>query len=152
MFTSHQTEKFIDRLSDFSIIVEGKRDKKTLETLELDDIFDISGKPTDCFIESLPENRNYIILANFDKEGELLRSKICELFFKHKLKFNSNLRKFFKVFFGMTQIEESISKIEEDVYHGKISTINYKIFNRSGFHRRWCGGETRCYRSNFRTN
>ncbi|MBL7169769.1 MAG: toprim domain-containing protein [Candidatus Aenigmarchaeota archaeon] len=154
MFTFHRIEKLVEDLSDFSLIVEGKRDKIALEKIGLTNIFTLSGKAVDKFIETLPTNRKYVILTDFDKEGELLESKIYEIMSKNKFSLNKRLRLSIKNSFGITKIEElrKISKIKEDVYYGKISAINYKIFNRSRFLRRWCSREARRYWSDFWSN
>jgi len=154
MFTFHGIEKLVDDLLEFSIIVEGKRDKLSLEGIGLKNIFAISGKPVDSFVEKLPKNKNYIILTDFDKEGEFLKSRLNEIMSKHGFIVNNRLRLAIKDSFGVTQIEELIkfSKLKEDVYYGKISTVDYKIFNISGFLRRWCSREARCYWSNFWSN
>ncbi|MEM5792856.1 MAG: hypothetical protein QXY45_00645 [Candidatus Aenigmatarchaeota archaeon] len=151
MFTFHNIEKTVEDIRDFSLIVEGKRDRIALEKLGLSNIFDISGKPLHQFVEGLPKDRNYVILTDFDKKGEFLKSKLNELMSIHGHRINNRLRMSVKNSFGIVKIEElrKISKIKEDVYYGKISTINYKIFNRSGVFRRWISREARCYWSSF---
>ncbi len=154
MFTFHNIEKLLEDLLDFSVIVEGKRDKLALEKLGLTDIFTISGKPIEELVEGLPKDRKYIILTDFDKEGELLKSDIKRFMSKNGFRVNDRLRISVKNSFDIIQIEElkKISKIMEDDYYGKISTINYKIFNRSKVLHRRRGGETRCDRRGFWTN
>jgi len=154
MFTFHQIEKLVEDLSDFSLIVEGKRDKVALEKIGFNDIFTISGKQVEDFVFALPKDKKYVILTDFDKKGELLNSKIIEIMSIYGHNFNNRLRICFKNSFGVTKVEEliKISKIKEDVYYGKISTINYKIFNRSGIFRRWASREARRYWGSFWTN
>jgi 5S rRNA maturation endonuclease (ribonuclease M5) len=154
MFTFHSIERLMENLLDFSVIVEGKRDKLALEKLGLKDIFTISGRSVDDFVEELPKDRKYIILTDFDKEGESLKLKINEIMSKNGFHLNNRLRLSIKNSFDINHIEElrKISKIKEDIYYGKISTINYKIFNRSGIFRRWCSREARCYWSSFWSN
>ena len=53
MFTFHGIEKLVEDLSDFSLIVEGKRDKIALEKIGLTNIFTLSGKAVDEFVETL---------------------------------------------------------------------------------------------------
>ena len=154
MFTFHDIERLVEDLVDFSVIVEGKRDRIALEKLGFKNIFTFSGNSVEDFIEKLPKNRRYVILTDFDKEGELLKSKIDEIMSKNGFDINNRLRLSVKNSFGINQIEEliKISKIKEDVYYGKISTINYKIFNRNGVFRKWCSREARCYWGRFWSN
>jgi 5S rRNA maturation endonuclease (ribonuclease M5) len=150
MFIPHSPEKLLDILRDAAVIVEGKRDQKALKEFEIDNIFTISGESIEEFTEKLDSDYNYVVLTDFDEEGEMKNKKICKILEKFKLKFNPKLRCLVKDFFGITKIEELIkfSKLKEDVYHGEISAINYKIFNRSRFYRKWCSRKTRCDWSN----
>jgi 5S rRNA maturation endonuclease (ribonuclease M5) len=150
MFIPHSPEKLLDMLRDTAVIVEGKRDQKALKEFEIDNIFMISGESIEEFTEKLDSDYNYVVLTDFDEEGEMKNKKICKILEKFKLKFNPKLRCLVKDFFGITKIEELIkfSKLKEDVYHGEISAINYKIFNRSRFYRKWCSRKTRCDWSN----
>jgi 5S rRNA maturation endonuclease (ribonuclease M5) len=150
MFIPYNPEKLLDIFKDVTIIVEGKKDKKALNSLGLKNIIEISGKTIETLIESLEKNQRYVVLTDFDEEGEKNNKIICEFLRKNKFDFNSRLRQTFKNSFGITQIEElnKLSKLKEDVYHGKISTINYKILNRSGIYREWCSRKTRCDWSN----
>jgi 5S rRNA maturation endonuclease (ribonuclease M5) len=154
MFNFHAIEKLVEDLLGFSVIVEGKRDKLALEKIGLTDIFTISGKSVDNFVEKLPKDGKYVILTDFDNEGELLSSRLSEIMSKNSFKINNRLRNSFRGCFGITQIEEliKVSKIKEDVYYGKVSTINYKIFNRSKIFRRWSSREARRHWSSFWTN
>jgi len=150
MFIPHNPEKLLDLLREPSIIVEGKRDKIALRELEVTNVFDISSRSLDNFIKILEKDKKYTVLTDFDKEGEKKNKKICKILEKNKFKLNLRLRKRIKSSFGITKIEELIrfSKLKEDDYHGKISTINNKIPNRSRFYRKWCSRETRCNWSN----
>lgn len=154
MFIPHDLDKILDKLKDFSLIVEGKRDKNVLEALDFTNIFAISGKSIDTFFNTLPKNHKYVVLTDFDSEGERKKEKIYKLFEKNKMSFNPNLRLNVKNFFKVVKIEElaQLLKLKEDVYHGKVSSINYKVFNRSEFYRKWRGRKTRCNRSNIRSN
>jgi 5S rRNA maturation endonuclease (ribonuclease M5) len=145
MFIPHNPEKLLDILRDTAVIVEGKNDQKALNELEINNVFTISGENIEKFTEKLNNEYNYVILTDFDEEGEMKNKKICKILERFKLKFNPKLRYLVKKFFGITKIEELIkfSKSKEDVYHGKISTINYKVFNRSRFYRKWCSRKTR---------
>jgi len=145
MFIPHNPERLLELARDSVIIVEGKRDKKALNTLGVSNVLDISGNSIDALIEKLDRNKRHIVLTDYDKEGERKNKEICKLLQKLKFKINLRFRRLVKSYFGITKIEELIkfSRIKEDDYHGKISTINYKIFNRSRFYRKWCSRETR---------
>jgi len=145
MLIPHNPERLLELARDSTIIVEGKRDKKALNALGLSDVLDISGKPIDALIKRLDKDKRHIVLTDYDKEGERKNKEICKLLQKLKFKINLRFRRLIKSCFGITKIEELIkfSRIKEDDYHGEISTINYKIFNRSRFHRKWCSRETR---------
>jgi 5S rRNA maturation endonuclease (ribonuclease M5) len=150
MFIPHNPEKLIDILRDSTVIVEGKRDKQALLGLGVSDVLDISGQALESFVENLEKDKKYIVLTDFDREGEKKRKSIFNFLEKNKFKFDKKKGLLIKNSFGFTKVEELIkfSKLEEDVYHGKISTINYKIFNRSRFYRKWCSRKTRCDWSN----
>jgi 5S rRNA maturation endonuclease (ribonuclease M5) len=145
MLIPHNPERLLDLLRQQSVIVEGKKDKKALNFLGIDDVVDISGKPLDVFIKKLDKQKRYVILTDFDDEGERKNKELCKFLQKHKFKLNLKMRPVVKTSFGIVKIEELIkfSKIKEDDYHGKIGTINNKIFNRSRFYRKWCSRETR---------
>jgi len=145
MFIPHNPEKLLDSLREATVIVEGKRDKEALKSLGLGNIFDISSRPLDVFIRLLDRKKKCVVLTDFDREGNKKNRIICNFLEKNGLTPNSRLRKLIKNSFGVTKIEELIkfSKLKEDVYHGKISTIDYKVFNRSRFYRKWCSRETR---------
>jgi 5S rRNA maturation endonuclease (ribonuclease M5) len=145
MFIPHNPEELLDSLRDVYIIVEGKRDKEALKTLGVAHVFDISGKSLENFVKSLKKDKKYVILTDFDKEGKEKNKDICKILEKNKFKLNLRLRYVVKRSFGVQKIEELIkfSKSKEDIYHGKISAINNKIFNRSRFYRKWCSRKTR---------
>ncbi|MDI6825924.1 MAG: toprim domain-containing protein [Candidatus Aenigmarchaeota archaeon] len=145
MLIPHNPERLIGILRESSIIVEGKRDKEALEKLGIEDIFDISGKSLEELSKILDKNKKYIILTDFDSEGNKKNKIISKIFEKNKIVFDPRLRWLFKKIFGITKVEEfiKISRLKEDVYHGKISTINYKVFDRSRVLRKWVSRKTR---------
>jgi 5S rRNA maturation endonuclease (ribonuclease M5) len=154
MFIPQNLEELLDSLRDTYIVVEGKKDKKAFNSLGIFNVFDISGKSIESFIELLKKDKKYVILTDFDEEGEQKNKEIRNILEKNKFKINLKLRKIVKNSFGISKIEELIkfSKLKEDVYYGKISTIDYKIFNRSRFYRKWFSRKTRCDWSNIRTD
>jgi len=141
-------------LKDFSLIVEGEKDKKALNFMGFDEIFVISGKTIEKFTNDLPKNKKYIVLTDFDREGELKKQRIYRFFETNKIKFNPRLRVEFQKLFKVVKIEElmKISKIMEDVQYGKISSIYNKIFNRSRILCRRYSRKTRCDRRCFWPN
>jgi 5S rRNA maturation endonuclease (ribonuclease M5) len=134
MFTTHDHEKLISKLQHFSIIVEGKRDEKALKLLNLQDIIPISGKSLEEFMQSLPKNTEYVVLTDFDREGELKKRRIYRFFEAERIKYHPELRGEFKKLFKVVKIEELNKR--GDVQYGKDSSIYDKILNRSKFHRR----------------
>jgi len=154
MLTFHDFDKCYSRLGNFSLIVEGKKDKDALMKLGFSDIKVISRKSIFKFIEELPKNKKYVILTDFDREGEKKNKIFCKFFERNGISFNKNLRNIIKSTFQITKIEELIkfSRLKEDVFYGKISTINYKIFNRSKFYRKWYSRKARYNWRYFWTN
>ncbi len=124
MFIPHNPEKLLDILRNTAIIVEGKNDKKALKELEIKNIFTISGKSIEDFIQGLEKNYNYVVLTDFDSEGEFKNKKICKNLERFKLKFNPKIRFLVKDFFGITKIEEliKISKLKALLNNGRDKT------------------------------
>ncbi len=133
-FTS-EVEKLLHKINEYSIIVEGKKDRTALNSLGLNNIIDISSKDLETFVDSLSINNEYIILTDFDNEGEDKKQKIYKFFDRTKIRFNHNLRLKFQNVFKVVKIEEINKKLVlmEDDFNGKISPINDKIFDRSRF-------------------
>jgi len=154
MLIPHNLERLLELVRGSTIVVEGKRDKEALNGIGILDVIEIAGTPLESFIEKLDKNKEYTILTDYDSEGERKNKEICKLLQKFKFKLNLRLRRLFKSSFGITKIEEliKISKIKEDGYNGKISTIDNKIFNRSRFYRKWCSRKTRCDWGNIRSD
>lgn len=137
------------------IVVEGKRDKKALNTLGLTNVEDISGKPLDVFVEKIkfinPES--VILLSDFDKEGKKIESQLTKLFHVEGIKINSHMRRYIKNLLHVHRIEEiQFKKILEDDYYGKACSINDKIFNRSKILMRRNSRKTRRDRGSIRAD
>jgi 5S rRNA maturation endonuclease (ribonuclease M5) len=137
------------------VIVEGKKDSTALKLLGLKNIISISGKSLEEVVEkTISLNPSYVtILTDFDKEGESIASRLSTLFSLHKIKVDQVFRNKFKTL-KIHQIEElnSFKKLMEDGQNGKISSIYYKIFNRSRILSRRNSGKTGCDRSNIWSN
>ena len=140
MITTHDQDKLVSRLQNFSIIVEGKKDEKALKLLDLEEVITISGKSLEDFIQELPKNAEYVVLTDFDREGELKKQRIYRFFEAEKIKYHPELRMEFKKSFKVVKIEELNKK--GDVQYGKDSSNNYKILDRSRFCRRRFGRKT----------
>ena len=110
----------IKRLINFAnrakivFVVEGKRDKLALSKLGFLNVVSISGKSCEKVVNEILKNnfKEVTIATDFDKEGELLRSKLRFLLQKHKVKVNSFYLNFLKSF-KIVKIEELNSLIEE---------------------------------------
>jgi 5S rRNA maturation endonuclease (ribonuclease M5) len=154
MLIPHNPERLLGLIRDSTIVVEGKRDKEALNGIGITNVIEMSSISIESFIEKLDKNKEYIILTDYDKEGEKKNKEICKFLQKFKIKLNLSFRRLFKSSFGITKIEELIkfSKIKEDDYNGKVSTIDNKILSRSRFYRKWCSRKTRCDWSNFWSN
>jgi len=139
----------LENFSDYTVIVEGKKDKNALIKFGIENIFDISGKSFDEILEKVEPP--VIILTDFDKEGEKKNSILTKLFQSNGIKIDSSFRKKFKSVFKIQKIEElnSFIKLEDDI-HGKVSSINDKVFNRGRVLDRWNCRKTRHNRSNLR--
>jgi 5S rRNA maturation endonuclease (ribonuclease M5) len=137
------------------IIVEGMKDIMALKSLGFENLVSISGRPLEEVVEKIVStNPPYIIvLTDFDEEGEKIASRLSNLFSLHKIKVNHTIRYKLKSF-KIQKIEElnSLKKFMEDDQNGKISPIHYKIFNRSRIFCRRNSRETRCDRSDIRSN
>ncbi len=140
MFITHDHEKLLSKLQSFSIIVEGKNDKKALEAFNIQEIFTISGESIEKFVSEIPKNTEYVVLTDFDREGELKKQRIYRFFEAEKIKYNPRIRNEFKKIFRVVKIEELNKK--GDVQYGKDCSIYNKIFNRSRFYRRRSSGKT----------
>jgi 5S rRNA maturation endonuclease (ribonuclease M5) len=132
------------------MIVEGSKDKSALRSLGFENVVSISGKSLEEFVEKIVSIKpSYVtILTDFDEEGENIASRLSNLLSLHKIKVNHTVRNKFKSL-KIHKIEElsSFKKIMGDDQNGKISSIHYKIFNRSRIFGRRNSRKTGCYRS-----
>ena len=88
--------------SDKLIIVEGKKDKKALEKLDIKNIKTIKG-PLYKFIESI-KSKEVILLLDLDKEGKKLYKRLKTQLQKRGIKIDHKFREFlFKT--RLSQIE-----------------------------------------------
>ena len=118
-------------LEDKLVIVEGKKDSKSLKSLGVKNIMQLGGKPLAEFtfhvskytdLNRSQEVEEVVILTDFDSEGRKLAARLEYLFEKHKVAVNKRLRrKFMK--FGKNRIEDFK---EGDIY-GKVSSNFNKV-------------------------
>ena len=114
--------EFLKGLEDCLLIVEGKKDAKSLNTLGLKNILAINGKPLVSVtrrIADLRENHRYsdiIILTDFDCEGRRIAAELDRLLRAHSIHSNQRVRHRI-LSFGFTRIEEismdSLIKLKE---------------------------------------
>jgi 5S rRNA maturation endonuclease (ribonuclease M5) len=132
------------------LIVEGIKDSIALKSMGFNKIITISGKPLEEVVEETIslKPQQVAILTDFDREGESIASYLNNLFSHYQIKLNHTIRKKFKSL-KINKIEELnfFTKLMEDGQNGKISSIYYKIFNRSRILSRRNSGKTRRNRS-----
>jgi len=126
-----ELRRYLQELEGRLVIVEGKKDSKSLKSLGVKNIMQLGGKPLAEFtfhVSKLhmstnePEVREVVILTDFDSEGRKLAARLEYLFEKHKVAVNKRLRrKLMK--FGKNRIEDFK---EGDIY-GKVSSDFNKI-------------------------
>ena len=114
---------FFAKIGDCLLIVEGKRDEKSLNTLGLTNILAINGRPLISVAQKAnqmlkaPEGTkaaesggserypDIIILTDFDREGRLIAAKLSRLLRAHKIHPNQRLRSCIMKF-GFNKIED----------------------------------------------
>jgi 5S rRNA maturation endonuclease (ribonuclease M5) len=93
-------KKFLLELRKFSaynprwaILVEGKRDKSALESLGIDNVYALKGKPFHDAAEELSENfEGVVLLTDLDKQGEAIFQKLQKLLPSYGLKVDGLFR------------------------------------------------------------
>jgi len=85
--------KFSQIHSDWAILVEGKRDRKTLEKLGIVNVVDLKGRKFHDVAEYLSENYSgVVLLMDFDPEGEAIFSKLSRILAGYGLKVDGSFR------------------------------------------------------------
>ena len=163
--------EFFRELRGCLLIVEGKKDTKALNTLELTNILAINGRPLISIAEMVTKMRGYsdiIILTDFDREGRRIASTLSRLLRAHKIHPNQRLRSCIMKF-GFSKIEEfkmeTILKMKKqtrkarpsggrfkkrgDVYVKTGSNVN-KIRCKGNYKSKRCSGEAGYHRSGVR--
>ncbi len=75
----------------YLVIVEGKKDKESLNNLGIENIVCIKNRPLFAVIESLNEEE-IVILTDLDSEGRKLFSKLRYFLQRRGIKLHNNLR------------------------------------------------------------
>ena len=98
-------EKFVKDTEDVIIIVEGKNDKKALETIGVSEgnIITISGRPLEKVSDETEkrcksEGKELMILTDFDRKGKTLAAKLTRLLQARNIHPNQRLRRMFTRF------------------------------------------------------
>lgn len=95
------------------IIVEGKKDKAALETFQLKDIIILNGKDIWNRLEEVAkQEKEVLILTDFDKEGKKLYGKIAKDLEKFGVRVNKKYREFFQKRTKLSHIEGLTKYVE----------------------------------------
>ena len=111
MFEEHQKQflRYMQITGDL-ILVEGKNDRKVLEKMGLENIFEISGKQLDTVADILKtKQQKVIILTDYDKEGIRQYKRLKSLLLANDIKTSDSIRRDFKRNFLVNKIEELTS-------------------------------------------
>ena len=101
--------------SNTLIIVEGKKDRKTLESFGMKNIIELNKKPLFEIIENISNNnKNCIILTDLDKQGKELYGKLNSGLQQFGVKIDNNFRNFLFKNTKLRQIEGLITYIENN--------------------------------------
>ncbi len=96
------------------VIVEGKKDKKALQSLGIKNIVELSKKPLFDIIEKISlKNKECIILTDLDKHGKELYGKLNSGLQQHGVRINNNFRNFLFKSTKLRQIEGLVTYIEK---------------------------------------
>ncbi len=125
---------------DSFIIVEGKRDKESLEKLGFKNIITISGKTNEKLLQKLKERsaKKVLILTDFDSEGASKYKELCKFFERAGVKNDSYSRLEIKKLFRIHKIEE-LKKLTKFIRLHPITgrrLADNKNFRKVRFHKR----------------
>jgi 5S rRNA maturation endonuclease (ribonuclease M5) len=121
----------LEELEGRLVIVEGRKDSKSLKSLGVKNIMQLNGRPLAEFtfhVSKLPttpneeEVREVVILTDFDSEGRKLAARLESLLRMHKVAVNARLRRKF-MHFGKNRIED----FKEGDIHGKVGSHFDKV-------------------------
>ena len=102
---SHQIQALIQDIidQDLLVIVEGKKDKHALKELGITRI--ITFCALHKLLEKVAHEKQVVVLTDLDKEGKHSYGKIKDLFSRHGIFVNDNLRNFLYKYTQLKQIE-----------------------------------------------
>ena len=98
------------------VIVEGKKDKKALQSFGIKNIIELNKRPLFEIIENISSNnKNCIILTDLDKQGKELYGKLNSGLQQLGVKIDNNFRNFLFKNTHLRQIEGLETYIENNV-------------------------------------
>jgi len=119
------------------ILVEGKRDEEALKTFGIDaNFYHVSGSglSINVLAEKISDEKEVVILTDFDKKGAVLASKVVEELHKcgKKVKVNLGIRRAFMNAMKTFKIGEvqDLKKVIGDDYNGESRRISHKVHNK----------------------
>ena len=115
-----QIEKI--KQNNILVIVEGKKDRKALESFGIKNIIELNKKPIFEIIETIySNNKNCIILTDLDKQGKELYGKLNSGLQHYGVKVDNNFRNFLFNNTKLRQIEGLTNYIDNN-YNKKPQT------------------------------
>ena len=159
--------RLLERLKDFVVIVEGKKDRAALKTLGLYNVIAINGRPLIKVVDEVRGLGNApVILTDFDSKGMEIARKLNSLFQAFRIHPNSGLRCRL-MGFGKNRIEDfgnvcleagmgiqglwteaGTSKMKESDLHVKASSYFNKVRDKGAHKDKGSSGKAgrnRCY-------
>ncbi|MBL7160427.1 MAG: toprim domain-containing protein [Candidatus Aenigmarchaeota archaeon] len=118
-------EKILEELKERTVIVEGKKDVRSLKELGIDSI-PINRRPLIDVVQGLEKEKEVVILTDFDREGKRLCAKLLTLLQSRRIKTSRRLRNMIRGF-GKTRIEDfkGIESFEKAARQYKKEGDNY---------------------------
>ena len=135
------------------VIVEGKKDREALKKFNFD-IITIYGsslyEKSEYISNFFSENREVLILTDFDKEGKKIAKKMNHFLESFGVKVDNKTRSKIKLMVKSNKIEDI--SFEGDDLNGKSCSEHNKIYYKIRFKDRWNDRKARYNRRNIRTN
>jgi 5S rRNA maturation endonuclease (ribonuclease M5) len=107
-------ERVMEELASepFPVIVEGKKDKKALESFGVKNTVLIHTGTLQKLAETTT-SKKVIIMTDYDRRGEILRKTLSELFKNEGINVDLEYRKRIRCLTGFINVEELPSKYDE---------------------------------------
>ena len=115
---NNEFSKHIDKIkqSNTLVIVEGKKDKKALQSFGIKNIIELNKKPIFEIIEEISsKNKDCIILTDLDKHGKQLYGKLNSGLQQHGVRIDNSFRNFLFKNTKLRQIEGLTKYIENNL-------------------------------------